>query len=316
MSAIKPSAPFTVIDFFEGELQQKVSYAHTRLSPSQHALIVFAIGRSESALKYQKLTTQLQQAGFDVVLCDHRGQGASQRFNADPLLGDVDSFDYYVSDLKTLFNHLQLERYSQRFLLGHSMGGAIATLYLNRYPQDFSACTLSAPMFGIQLPDYLPRHLAYIIAKTLAIRDQSRHQQSYAPSQKNLQWPDFSVNPLTHSQTNYLALQELFKCHPNLLITGVSNRWLTESFRAMAQIARLPVLTTPILLLTPLADPIVSIAAQQRFIQKQPNSQQQCFKNAFHELFIESDPDRQQAIQKMITFYNDHRRESVPFPVH
>ncbi|MFO6295648.1 alpha/beta fold hydrolase, partial [Pseudomonas aeruginosa] len=49
----------------------------------------------------------------------------------------------------------------KRFILAHSMGGAIATLFLQRYRAHCDAIALCAPMFGIiiRVPDWMGRHM-------------------------------------------------------------------------------------------------------------------------------------------------------------
>lgn len=57
-----------------------------------------------------------------------------------------------MTDLKALVEHFDLGHYQERFLLAHSMGGAIATRYIQTTPaHPFSALALSAPMFGVNM---------------------------------------------------------------------------------------------------------------------------------------------------------------------
>jgi len=96
---------------------------------------VIVNGRNESYWKYQELFYELYSHGYDVYAYDHRGQGESGRILKDPQVGYVAEFDYYVDDLDTfIYDVVKPERYKNRYLLAHSMGGAVATLYLERKP--------------------------------------------------------------------------------------------------------------------------------------------------------------------------------------
>ncbi len=77
--------------------QTQICYSSFR-HPAPRAEIVLSPGRIEAAQKYQEFCFDLYQAGFSVHLIDHRGQGLSDRLNADRYLGDVADFQHYVQD--------------------------------------------------------------------------------------------------------------------------------------------------------------------------------------------------------------------------
>ncbi len=92
--------------------------------------------------------------GFDVLIIDHRGQGRSGRMLPDTHRGHVVDFSDYVDDFAAFWQQeSQPGPWRKRYILAHSMGGAISTLFLQRYePQAFHAAVFCAPMFGIVLP--------------------------------------------------------------------------------------------------------------------------------------------------------------------
>ena len=49
----------------------------------------------------------------------------------------------------------------KRYILAHSMGGAISTLFLQRHPGVCDAIALTAPMFGIviRMPSFMARQI-------------------------------------------------------------------------------------------------------------------------------------------------------------
>ncbi|CAG8999794.1 MAG: Lysophospholipase L2 [Candidatus Celerinatantimonas neptuna] len=297
--------PFTHYSWFDGQQGHKVFYCHSTPNASSTSLIVLSIGRAESAIKYTALANHWVKNGFTVIACDHRGQGFSQRLDKNPLLGHIERFDYYISDLKCLFEKFNAPHYSKRYLLGHSMGGAIATLYLNQYPDDFSAAIVTAPMYGIAL-EHISQWRAKFLTSIFNWRDQLIRKAHFAAGQGTFNWPPFEKNRLTHSQENYQTLWELYQKYPQLQLAGPSFQWLSQSFKAMKQIARLPRLNTPLHIISAGADTIVDVHAQRQFF----NRQQQLgstitFQNipgAFHELLIEEDIYRTPTLQTMQTY--------------
>lgn len=98
-------------------------------------VVVICPGRIESYVKYAELAYDLFHLGFDVLIIDHRGQGRSGRLLADPHLGHVNRFNDYVDDLAAFWQQeVQPGPWRKRYILAHSMGGAISTLFLQHHP--------------------------------------------------------------------------------------------------------------------------------------------------------------------------------------
>uniref|UniRef100_UPI0013D3B38A alpha/beta fold hydrolase n=1 Tax=Enterobacter cloacae TaxID=550 RepID=UPI0013D3B38A len=85
-----------------------------------------------------------------VLIIDHRGQGLSGRMLPDTRRGHVDNFSDYVDDLAAFWQQeVQPGPWRKRYILAHSMGGAISTLFLQRHKHQCDAIALTAPMYGI-----------------------------------------------------------------------------------------------------------------------------------------------------------------------
>ena len=77
---------------------------------------------------YKRFAPQLVDAGFDVTIADLRGTGASAPL---PSRGVDYGYAELIGDLDVLLEHLAPRLEGKRVsLLGHSLGGHIATLYL------------------------------------------------------------------------------------------------------------------------------------------------------------------------------------------
>ncbi|STS87494.1 Lysophospholipase L2 [Klebsiella variicola] len=95
-------------------------------------LVLICPGRIESYVKYAEVAYDLFHSGFDVMIIDHRGQGRSGRLLSDTHRGHVVNFSDYVDDLAALWQQQVVPgHWRKRFILAHSMGGAIATLFCN-----------------------------------------------------------------------------------------------------------------------------------------------------------------------------------------
>ena len=97
---------------------------------------------------------------------------------------------------------------------------------------------------------------------------------------------------------------------------GVTVRWLVESINAQEKIfLQLDQLLTPIAVLQAGEDTVIDNQAQNDFCmqlhQKQPQSCMQgkpiVIEGAYHELFIESDAMREQALSAIVNWFETHR---------
>ncbi|RAN86063.1 lysophospholipase, partial [Bacillus sp. SRB_28] len=106
----------------------------------------------------------------------------------------VVNFSDYVDDLAALWQQeVAPGHWRKRFILAHSMGGAIATLFLQRHQQHCDAIALCAPMFGIvmRFPDWMVRHILDWAEGYQRIREE------YAIGTGRWRALPFSVNVLT-----------------------------------------------------------------------------------------------------------------------
>ncbi|MEX3979318.1 lysophospholipase [Paraburkholderia sp. EG287A] len=106
-----------------------------RASATPRAAIALVHGLAEHAGRYAALAARLNAAGIDVYAIDLRGHG-----RAPGRRTWVAHFDEYLDDAEALLAHASAQcatRGTPLFLMGHSMGGAIAALYaVERLPQS------------------------------------------------------------------------------------------------------------------------------------------------------------------------------------
>jgi acylglycerol lipase len=99
---------------------------HPRGDP--RAVLVLVHGYAEHSGRYLHLADYLVNRGYAIYTLDNRGHGQS-----DGVRADVVRFENYLSDIKTLMRIIK-QRKPERpiILIGHSLGGAIATLFAAR----------------------------------------------------------------------------------------------------------------------------------------------------------------------------------------
>ena len=98
--------------------------------PPRHVVLI-AHGYGEHLGRYAHVVAALTAGGYAVAGLDHRGHGQSAGRRAD-----VVRFDDYVADLDVLARHARATVAppgAKLFLLGHSMGGLIATRYAQKH---------------------------------------------------------------------------------------------------------------------------------------------------------------------------------------
>jgi lysophospholipase len=281
-------------------------------SGAEEIAIVLSTGRTESYIKYKELVYDLHRQGFAVYILDHRGQGFSGRIDSNPerkQMGDVLRFDDYVTDLNTfarLVRDLPNRQHRRYVLVGHSMGGAIASLYLEAYPNDFERAVLSSPMHEPKT-GMVSNEMA---CRALDIKEWFGRGKNYAPGKGA--YDDKSKlaqdDCCTHSPVRYEIMRKAYDLAPKSKIGGPTVRWVAEACAASKRVREdAGKVAVPVLLLQATADPVVTPEGQEEFCENLNNKRTGACKlekieGAYHELFIESDTYRIPAVTKMIDF--------------
>jgi alpha-beta hydrolase superfamily lysophospholipase len=106
---------------------------------SPKAVLLVAHGLAEHSGRYKNLVNYFVPKGYAVYALDHRGHGKSGGTRSY-----VDRFSDYLTDLKTFFDMVHKEHKDAKiFLVGHSMGGTIATAYAPEHQKELAGLILS-----------------------------------------------------------------------------------------------------------------------------------------------------------------------------
>lgn len=270
---------------------------------SSHKTLVILPGRTEPTSKYAELVYDLKDLDFNIYLLDHRGQGASDRLLKDSHKGHVKHFRDYISDLSGWMNEVVLPETigQERFLIAHSMGGAIAVEYLSQNKNVFKKAILSAPMLELNTKPY-KEGVARLLSGALTLIGQGTKyapdRGPYVPSEDT-----FEKNEVTHSQVRFDMMKAIFVNEPELALGGPTNRWVNQSLKITKKIDSIaPQIETPLLMLQAGMDLIVKLGRQDEFCSKSLSCQKIHFPQSHHEILQEKDLIRDEALKTLKHF--------------
>jgi alpha-beta hydrolase superfamily lysophospholipase len=121
-----------------------VGRVQVRRWPTEHPdrLVVLVHGYGEHIGRYEHVAQALAERGSAVVGPDHIGHGRS---GGEQAL--VDDFERVVDDLRAVVQDARGDL--PVVMVGHSMGGLIATRYAQRHRDDLAGLVLSGPAIGL-----------------------------------------------------------------------------------------------------------------------------------------------------------------------
>jgi lysophospholipase len=262
--------------------------------------IVISNGYHEDMGLYAELIFDLFQAGYSVYILDHRGQGLSDRLITKHDRGYIDEFKWMVRDLHSFVNNVVAKNQNTKLhLLSHSMGGAIAALYLETYKKNFVSAVFSAPMLKINTGKW----------NEVAALEYSRvqcligHCDEFAQDPVDPLTVSLENNELTYSAARYKIRTDRFLEEPPGRFFAPSYGWIKEAI-AGSRAARMHPrnIHIPILILQATDDTIVIDGPQNKFCSQVQSCELVSFKSK-HSIFIGADSSRAPALAKTIEFF-------------
>jgi len=306
--SIEPHFARGIEGHFQGENNVSIFYMLFPVLKEKGAIVI-ANGRTEAIIKYKELIYDLNYNGYSVYLLDHRGQGFSGRMVKDVQMGYVEDFNNYVLDLHSfVVSTVKPLKSKHLYLLGHSMGGAIAARYLEMFNDGFDAAVLNSPMLQ---PNLFTANTSGLICKVMRLE---KKQAVYAPGQTSydLELSPFKNNLLTHSKRRFSIMREEMEEHPSAKIGGPSIGWIQQAcIGSELAVENADKIEMPLLILRGSEDEIVNPKAEDEFCQKLGSK---CIgyeiKGAWHELLIERDTYREEALSVILTFLDLVREDT------
>lgn len=312
--AITPNNPVPEgarVGFFDTADRVRLRYAIWPKSAGPHRGTVCLVqGRTEYIEKYFETIADFQARGFAVATFDWRGQGGSQRLIGNRVLGYVDRFDDYWTDLQSFHARILLPDCPGPFyLVGHSMGGLASLYAATQDRMMFDRMFLSAPMVSLHKMEHSIARTARL-AETLSFLGMGRLPFSRRGDQRPSE-AGFVNNPLTSDPVRYLRMVETIRADDGLYIGSPTFRWLAAAMRAMVDAGRDNFATQmqiPLLILGAARDEIVSTRAIERLGLRLRTGRHMIIPGGRHELFMETDTIRGQVLAAFDAFITDQSR--------
>jgi len=130
---------------FKGYKNLDLYYQCWLPSDEPKAVLLVAHGLAEHSGRYINIANHFVPKGYAVYGFDQRGHGKSQGQR-----GYVERFSHFISDLKTFSGIIHSKhRDAKIFIVGHSVGGTIATAYAIYYHDELDGLVLSGATLKI-----------------------------------------------------------------------------------------------------------------------------------------------------------------------
>lgn len=271
-------------------------------SEASTATLMIVAGRNESHAKYAEVAYDFFTRGFDVFCFDHRGQGFSQRELENSQIGWVESFQAYVNDL-SIFHEQQVvpRQKGPLFLLAHSMGATVSSLWLSQTRVRLAAAVFTAPMVELILRPYPRFAVELMIERAL----KAGRDTDYIPGGRDLDVQRYGFD-LTNSSARRAWNRDLFKTYPQIRLGSPSVRWLHEALRIEHKLTHVEFprfVNCPLLVWQAGQDQVV-VSNFVKFARQSQTSFIIAYEaKAQHELLQETDAIRQRVMCQTLAFF-------------
>ncbi len=250
-------------------------------------------GRTEFIEKYGRTAREVVARDHHLVTLDWRGQGLADRLLDEPNIGHVGHFSDYQHDVRAILDWARARGVPEPYyVLGHSMGGAIALRTLiGEHP--FAAAVFSGPMWGIELNPVL-RILARALPKIAGWFGQAHRFAPGASPASYMMKTEFEGNLLTKDRESWDNLVAQVTAVEGFRLGGPSLNWLGDAMRETRELVAAPKPDLPVHTTVGSDERIVSIPAIRDVMANWPSGTLSVVPGAEHEILQEI-PDVRQA---------------------
>lgn len=245
-----------------------VLHRHSWLPDEEPAAVLAVVhGYGEHGGRYRYLADAMVPRGYAIHVFDLRGHGRSPGVR-----GHIERFSQYVHDARLFADTVAAEQPgAPLFLLGHSLGGLIATACAEARAGGLAGLILSSPFLRLRLPVSGAKRAA---AKVLSLIAPARDIGNSIPAEELSHEPEvvaaYTSDPLNH----HVA----------------TARWAAEVLAAQsAALSAAGRLRLPLLVLYAGADTIADPAASRELFAAASSADKtlRCYEGYYHELFNE-----------------------------
>lgn len=268
------------------------------------AHIVFIEGLSEYAEKTFELARDFNRMACNFSVLDRQGQGKSDRYLPDRDRQHSQGVDHDVDDI-IRFCRDHVPEGDPIILLGHSTGGLIALMALEKEPALFKGAILVAPLLGIASPLARDKE-SYIANLPLPPTFAGRYipgGRGWTPreSKLSLYKPEhFSSDPVRNKIHDYWPQKDR-----DLRSGSPTLRWIVEICRAIIR-TRVPGFTEkidkPVLIFTAGQDVLINNDPTLTLAGRLKRATHHHYPDGKHELYLEKDDIRDSLLRRTHDF--------------
>lgn len=264
---------------FDGTL---INY-YLAVPENPRAVVTILHGFCEFWAKYHEYAWYLYQAGYAVFLHEQRGHGYSEGKTGESDVVYIDDYDTYVTDFRCFLDQVVIPSSQDlpKILLAHSMGGAVAALFLEKYQNYFDAAILSSPMLKMK------KSVSPVVRGALSIYATVFHKQKkIAPGQRRFDAVHVFETSSTMSRPRYDYVFDKRKADWHYQTYGASIGWALASFKATDRLMKgAHLIKTPMTIFTAGCDHLIDPEGYEIFGKLVPKAQFIAFEKSRHEIF-------------------------------
>ncbi len=261
------------------------------LADKSKASIVLIHGFTEFYKKLYEMTWYFLNMGYNVFLYDQRGHGLSHREVDNLQLTHINNFDDYVKDLEYVIDNIvkKAAPASPIYLFGHSMGGAVASLYLEKHGNEIERTILSSPMVCPKthgIPGGFVKKAAASYAKKEGWNARFHQSADFNPNPSFNHSSDASLARFKHN-LDYRINDEHYQT------SSFTNKWMCEALDVRKRLLNrktMGKIQTKILIISAENDRVVHTRPHHTLSGILPNSTLIVMPGAKHTVYTASEP--------------------------
>ena len=273
--------------------------------------IVLLHGFTEGIGRFYETVYYFLLNGFEVYLLQQREHGRSYRSTSDPSKVNIEDYHDLVEDAHRFVHAIVFEKSPLVYanvhgqgtgtwiLFGHSMGGCVASRYIELYPEDFPKAVLTSPMLDLN-----SGKTPYLLARTVKRKKKKRgHGSDYMPGAGPFkQEPDFA-DASTNCEARYLYWFRQCQADEKLQMSGATVN-SAVSFDDMIRDAKrkenLKKIKADTLLVQAGSDRLIPPKGQEAYAKGSDKVKLVRVENAPHEIYRATDPILQEYWNKVL----------------
>ncbi|MGZ3495134.1 MAG: alpha/beta hydrolase [Thermodesulfobacteriota bacterium] len=272
--------------FFKGVRDTRIYFQNWLPEGEPKAILLIVHGLAEHSGRYMNLVNHLVPLGYAVHGFDHPGHGKS-----DGTRVYVERFEDYTDTIKVYFDRMRPAK--PVFLVGHSMGGLIAALYLLDHQREMTGAVLSGP--AVKVPGKITPTTVLVGKMFSALM------------------PRFGLLGLdAEGVSRDPAVVQAYINDPLVHSGKITARLAAEMLKAMQHIsAQASKITLPIMIVQGTADRLVDPAGARMLYDTIGSADKEIkiYEGFYHEVFNEPERDRVlRDVERWIEVHLDSRK--------